>query len=182
MRHDPGLQALCTLWAQDAHWEEWWWVQEGMCLLPTPQFSQQRQLLAIGDNQRHSRSMTTSTWIGTPQPSHLDVALPNNDGDDKYKAGCEGVTYDKLNQTKDIAVENDYVTFTWLFRYLSSLISYNLRNNEDNTAQVAAATASMGALKEVCQNTHHNIYSKNLLFWVIPMNLVLWGCETWSLR
>jgi hypothetical protein len=40
----------------------------------------------------------------------------------------------------------------------------------------------MGALKEVWQNQHLNIYSKYLLFRAIPMNLLLWGCETWSLR
>ena len=62
------------------------------------------------------------------------------------------------------------------------MISFNLRDDEDITARVAAATASMGALKEVWQNQHLDIYSKYLLFQAIPMNLLLWGCETWSLR
>ena len=38
------------------------------------------------------------------------------------------------------------------------MIFYNLRDNEDITARVAAATASMGALKEVWQNQYLNIY------------------------
>jgi hypothetical protein len=62
------------------------------------------------------------------------------------------------------------------------MISYNLHDDEDATAQVAAATASMGALKEVWKNPHHNIYSKYLLSQAILMNLLLWGCETWSLQ
>ncbi len=84
-----------------------------------------------------------------------------------------GVTYDKLDETRDIDVKDGYVTFTRSFRYLGSMISYNLRDDEDITIQVAAATASMGALKEVWQNQHLNIYSKYLLFWAIPMNLLL---------
>jgi len=40
----------------------------------------------------------------------------------------------------------------------------------------------MGALKEVWRNQHLDIYSKYLLFRAIPMNLLLWGCETWSLQ
>jgi hypothetical protein len=68
-----------------------------------------------------------------------------------------------------------------LFKYLGSLISYNLWDDEDVIAQVAAATASMGALTEVWQNPHINLNSKYLVFWAIPINLLLWGCETWLL-
>ena len=83
-----------------------------------------------------------------PQSSHLDVALPNNDDDDEQRTELKGTIYDKLDEMKDIDAEND-VTFTRLFRYLGSMISYNLCNDEDITGQAAAATASMGALKEV---------------------------------
>ena len=40
----------------------------------------------------------------------------------------------------------------------------------------------MGALKEVWRNQNLDTYSKYLLFRAIPMNLLLWGCENWSLR
>ena len=40
----------------------------------------------------------------------------------------------------------------------------------------------MGALKDVWRNPHLDIYNKYLLFRAIPMNLLLWGAETWSLR
>ena len=122
--------------------------------------------------------MTTRTPTGAPQPSHLAVALP----DDEENAEHEDVTYDKFDKTKEIVVKNGYVTFTQSFRYLGSLISYNLYDNEDITARVAASTASMEALKEVGQNTHLNIYIKYLLFQAIPMNLLLWGCKTWLLQ
>ncbi len=40
---------------------------------------------------------------------------------------------------------------------------------------------SMGGLKEILRNPHFIIYNKYLLFQAIPMNLLLWGTETWSL-
>ncbi len=120
--------------------------------------------------------------MDAPQPSQLDVALPDDNDDDKKKMEHKGRIYDKLDETKDIDVEDGNVTFMRSFRYLGSLISYNLRNNENITAQVAAATASMGALKEVWQNPHLNIYSNYLLLGAIPMNLQLWGCKTWLLQ
>ncbi len=107
--------------------------------------------------------------------------MPDDDEDNEDQTEYEGAIYDKLDETRDIDVEDDYVTFTRLFRYLGSMISFNLRDDEDITAQVAAATAFMGALKEVWQNQHLDIYSKYLLFRAIPINLLLWGCETWSL-
>jgi hypothetical protein len=61
-------------------------------------------------------------------------------------------------------------------------ITYNLRDNEDINAHIAAANASMGALKEIWSNPNLNTYNKYLLFQAIPINLLLWGCETWSLR
>jgi hypothetical protein len=68
------------------------------------------------------------------------------------------------------------------FRYLGSLINYSLRDDDDITARIASATAAMGALKEMWQNPHLDIYNKYLLFCAIPMNLLLWGAETWLLR
>ena len=40
----------------------------------------------------------------------------------------------------------------------------------------------MGKLKEAWRNPHLDVYNKYLLFHAIPMNLLLWGAETWSLR
>jgi hypothetical protein len=40
----------------------------------------------------------------------------------------------------------------------------------------------MGALKNVWNSPHLDIWSKYLLFCTIPMNLLLWGCETWSVQ
>ncbi len=55
--------------------------------------------------------MTTRTSTDAPQPSHLPVALPDDNGDDEEKTECEGAIYGKLDETKEIAVEDGYVTF-----------------------------------------------------------------------
>jgi hypothetical protein len=91
-------------------------------------------------------------------------------------------TYDILPETANFHVEDKYVSFTLTFRYLGSLIYYSLRDDDDITVRIASATAALGALKDVWRNPHLDIYNKYLLFRAIPMNLLLWGAETWSLR
>jgi hypothetical protein len=90
--------------------------------------------------------------------------------------------YDRLDETQTFQVANGFVRFTRTFQYLGLLISYNLRNYDDITARIAAANASIGALKEVWRNPHLDVYKKYLLFRAIPMNLLLWGAETRLLR
>jgi hypothetical protein len=107
------------------------------------------------------------------------------DNDDKHDPGqteCEHTMYDQLNKTQDFPIADCFVSFTRTFPYLGSLISYNLPDDDDITSRLATANASMGALNEVWHNPHLNVYNKYLLFRAIPMNLLLWGAKTWSLR
>ena len=92
--------------------------------------------------------------------------------------------YGELEETRPITVADGHVTFTRHFKYLGSHISYNLRNDYDIESRltVTAASQSMGALKNVWNNPHMDLYNKYLLVRDIPLNLLLWGCETWSLR
>jgi hypothetical protein len=112
----------------------------------------------------------------------LVTHAPDDDDPTPEDKKLEGSIYDKLDETKDVQVAEEFVSFTRTFQYLGSLISYSLRNDDDVTACIAAANAAMGTLKEVWRNPHLNVYNKYLLFWAIPMNLLLWGCKTWSLQ
>ena len=76
----------------------------------------------------------------------------------KYEA------YDKLPETANFHVADKYVSFTWTFCYLGSLINYSLHDDNDITARIASATAAMGALKNVRRTPHLGIYNKYLLF------------------
>jgi len=111
--------------------------------------------------------------------------INSSDGDEEHDPGQterEHDMYNRLDETKNFSVADGFVSFTRTFKYLGSLISYNLRDDDDITARIAAANASMGALKELWRNPHLDMYNKYLLFRAIPMNLLLWGAETWSLR
>ena len=62
--------------------------------------------------------------------------------------------YDRLDETQSFPVAIGFVSFTRTFLYLGSLISYNLRDNDDITARLAAANAAMGRMNKVWRNTH----------------------------
>jgi hypothetical protein len=94
----------------------------------------------------------------------------------------EDAKYDALPGTTKIDVSNGHVTFLRTFKYLGLKISYSLCNDDNNKARLAAASQSLGALKKEWRKQHLDTYSKYLLFHAIPMNLLLWGCENWSLR
>jgi hypothetical protein len=72
--------------------------------------------------------------------------------------------YDKLPETANFHVADGYVSFTWTFCYLGSLVNYSLCNDDDITTRIALATAAMGALKDVSRNPHLDIYNKYFLF------------------
>ena len=113
------------------------------------------------------------------------IALPETDGDQNRTARereQDNDIYDGLPETANVPVADGYVSFTRTFRYLGSLINFSLRDDDNITARIAAATAAMGALKEVWRNPHLDTFNKYMLFRAIPMNLLLWGAETWSLR
>ncbi len=111
-----------------------------------------------------------------------DLCPPDQRESERARAVCEDIKYDSLPETAAITVANGHVTFCRKVKYLGSRISYNLRDDDDINARLATASQSMGALKEVWRNPHLDTYSKYLLFRAIPVNLLLWGCENWSLR
>ena len=90
--------------------------------------------------------------------------------------------YDELEETQPITVDDGFVSFCCHFKYLGSFVSFSLCDDYDVEKHVTAATQSMGALKNVWNSPHLDIWSKYLLFWAIPMNLLLWVCKTWSMQ
>ncbi len=81
-----------------------------------------------------------------------------------------------------MAFEDGFVTFCRHFKYLGFFVSFSLCDDYDIKKRVTATTQSMGALKNVWDFPYLNIWSKYFLFHAIPMNLLLWGCETWLMR
>jgi hypothetical protein len=58
----------------------------------------------------------------------------------------------------------------------------DLTDDFDIGQQLTSTTQSMGVLKSVWDSPHLEIWSKYLLYCAIPMKLLLWGCETWSMQ
>ena len=79
-------------------------------------------------------------------------------------------------------VADGFITYTMHFKYLGSFISYNLLDDFDINTRIDKANQSMGALKHFFNNPHVNKKSKYLIFKAIPINLLLWGCETWAIK
>jgi hypothetical protein len=94
----------------------------------------------------------------------------------------EDACYDRIDETQSVNVKDGFMTYTKNFAYLRSYISYSLQDDNDIKSRVAAATKAFGALTKFLYNQHVDTYSKYLIFQAIPMNLLLWGCEAWSLR
>jgi hypothetical protein len=145
---------------------------------PPPQF--------FNDKLNHPSLTDDSTndgdlWLISPTKCN-ELCPPERRESERARTAREDMRYDSLPETAEIKVADGYVTFSRKFKYLGSRIPYNLRDDDDINARLAAASQSMGALKEIWHNPHLDTYSKYLLFRGIPVNLLLWGCENWSLR
>ena len=90
--------------------------------------------------------------------------------------------YVLLAKTRLIIVSDRFVSFCPHFEYLGSWLSLSLRDDHDVERRIGSANASMGALDNFWKDHHVNMYSKYMIFCVIPCNLLLWGCESWALR
>ena len=100
----------------------------------------------------------------------------------KVKEEQESTFYFSMEETKPVDVADGFITYTMHFKYLGSFISYNLLDDFDINTRIDKANQSMGALKHFFNNPHVNKKSKYLIFKAIPINLLLWGCETWAIK
>ena len=90
--------------------------------------------------------------------------------------------YDDSEETNRIEIEDGFVDFTKHFKYLGSFISYHMRDDYDIEKRIAAGSKAMGALSGFWNNDHGDMFHKYRIFMAIPVNLLLWGCESWALK
>ena len=145
---------------------------------PSPCFFNPKLPLSIANSPDRCKANNNLTYG--------DDVLTNNDHQHENTARqqreSEAALYDELNKTKPIDIEDGYVTFCWHFKYLGSYISFSLTDDYDIEQRPTLVSQSVGALKSMWDSPHLEIWSKYLLFRAIPMNLLLWGCETWSMQ
>ena len=104
------------------------------------------------------------------------------ESDQSRKKRCD-LKYDQCEETNRIMLDDEkHVDFTKNFLYLGSSTSYDLRDDDDINRRIATASRSMGMLKNFWDNPYIDMYTKHLFYLAIPVNLLLWGCETWALK
>ena len=81
--------------------------------------------------------------------------------------------YNKSTDTKNKIVDFGFILFTKEFKYLGSVVSYDLDNYADIIFRITRASQSMGALKYFYNSDHVDISAKGHIYLVIPGNLLL---------
>ena len=99
----------------------------------------------------------------------------------KGKHQREEREYVNLPETRLVEVSEVFVTFCVHFKYLGYWLSFSLQNDYNAGRRIVLANALMGALKTFWRDHHIDMYSKYMIFRAIPCNLLLWGCESWTL-
>eukprot|EP00978_Attheya_sp_CCMP212_P004779 scaffold10488_cov32-Attheya_sp.AAC.1 len=84
-------------------------------------------------------------------------------------------------ETGPIAVADGQVEFTDSFKYLGSVITDDLEDSKDIDIRIKTATQAMGALNKYFKCKQVPLEAKRNIYLAIPMNLVLWGVESWGL-
>jgi hypothetical protein len=91
--------------------------------------------------------------------------------------------YNDSPETARILIEGrGFLDFTKDFKYLGSIIYFDLRDDFDIGKRISKASQMMGAMKNIWDDVYMDMYTKYLFFLAIPVNLLLWGCETWALK
>ncbi len=168
----PDLASKCILVEQGHH------QRHNVCSIPLPPcFFNSKLPLSITNSTKNCDDNNALTY-GNNAITDNDHQREDNVRQRREK---EEVLYDTLEETKPIDIEDGCVTFCCHFKYLGSYISFGLTDDYDIEQRLTLATQSMGALKSLRDSPHLEIWSKYLLFHAIPMNLLLWGCKTWSM-
>jgi hypothetical protein len=87
----------------------------------------------------------------------------------------------EIKDTSNFEVNDGFVQFTKQFRYLGSIILFNLKDYVNIDARISQASKAMGALRNFFKCDQVSVYAKRLIYLAIPVNLCLWGAESWAL-
>lgn len=89
--------------------------------------------------------------------------------------------YTLAAETEQIVVEDGYITYCDKFKYLGSIIEPNLRDHLEIRTRIRKAQGQIGGLIGFFRHPNIPLASKKLLYLQVPLNTVLWGCESWTL-
>ena len=64
---------------------------------------------------------------------------------------------------------------------MGSIVSYDLDDYADITSRIKKASQAMGAITFFWDLDYVDIGAKALIYLAIPVNLLLWRCQSWAL-
>lgn len=93
-----------------------------------------------------------------------------------------GDCYEKAVETDNIIVQSvNFISFTKVFKYLGSWIEYNLCDEYDILQRIKKANQAMGTLNFFWNTDLVDLHDKYKIFMAVPLNLLLWACESWAI-
>ena len=86
------------------------------------------------------------------------------------------------NNTAPISLTEGTISFCTEFKYLGSIITNDMTDENEIIMRIKKANMQFGALKQIFSDNKVKLSSKFLLYKSIILNTVLWRCESWTLN
>lgn len=97
-----------------------------------------------------------------------------------FPPSLQKTAYDKIDYDEQIPVSDGYVTITRSFKYLGSWITDTLQDTKEVQVRIQKARAQIGMLYPFFKSDEVPLPTKYMVYCAIPLNTVLWGCESWA--
>jgi exonuclease III len=120
----------------------------------------------------------------------LIMHIGENGGKSKTEAMYYPPTLEEASKMKNetpgedeatFTVDEGYITFTRKFKYLGSVITQDLKDNDDISRRINQANAQVRGLTNIWMSKDITTEFKKLLYIQLPLNTALWGAESWTL-
>ena len=117
-----------------------------------------------------------------------DFGLKVHKGKDGKKSKTEcmffppsGFKYEDAD-TSSVEVNNGYYTFCKRFKYLGSIITWDLKADDDVKTRIRCATSAFNLMRNVLKSKLVKASRKAQLYKVIVCTVLLYGSECWAMR
>ena len=84
--------------------------------------------------------------------------------------------------TSNVIVDGGFYTFTKTFKYLGSIICWNLKADADIAARIRSATGVYGKLRKLLKSRRVCLRKRSAIYVVTVLTILLFGSESWACR
>ena len=98
-----------------------------------------------------------------------------------YFPPAKGKTYEEADTT-NLLVDDGFYTFCKRFKYLGSIITYDLRADDDVKTRIRCAAYSFKLMRNVLTSKWVKFSVKAQIYKVIVCTVLLYGSECWAMR